>query len=507
MNERTSMLQLQHLTITHQKDLKTLITNLHLVVNPGDKLAIIGEEGTGKSTLLATIFNPHLVSQYATIEGKINNQFSRMGYLPQQLGTSDLARSVSDFLYHDIDYSQFDFNFFYKMADQFQLPIEQFEEQNQQMSSLSGGEKLKIQLLKLLANQPDLLLFDEPSSDLDQETLIWLEHFIKNSSQAILFISHDETLLSQTATCILHLEILKKRTEARASYYKGDYASYKKERRERFEHQLQVANKEREEHAKKMARHHRIHQSVEHTLRHTHDATAGRLVAKKMKNVLSQEKRYEKEAKNFTEIPQDMDALNLFFSNIQALPTSKRILAWDQKKLDTGQIASLQIAGQDKLVITGKNGIGKTRLLQTIYEDLARRSDCSVGYMPQQYEDCLADATTPLSFLQEVADDETCRTLLANLQFTREEVNHSVRELSGGQKAKLFLAKMVLANCNILLLDEPTRHFSPTSQPIIRQLLRDFPGSIISVSHDRLFINEVCPIHYELTQSECRRLD
>lgn len=499
------MLQLEKLTITHQKDLQDLVHNLDLVLNPGEKLAIIGEEGTGKSSLIKAIVAPEMISSYAQLSGTITNHFHQFGYLPQALENEKLQLTVMDFLYRDLDYGLFDFNLFYKYADQFGLDLEKFEANVQTMTSLSGGEKLKVQLLKILANDPDLLILDEPSSDLDLETLQWLEHFIQQSDKAILFISHDESLLSRAATAILHLELLKKRTEPRATFYRGNYDQYRQERKEGFEHQLRVAKKEREEHAKKMERHHRIHQSVEHVLRHTHDSTAGRLLAKKMKNVLSQEKRLKKEAENLTEIPQDMDAIQLFFSEIKPLPASKTILTWEHKALPTGQTVNLQIRGQDKLVITGKNGIGKTRLLKLLLQDLQARPDLSVGYMPQHYEEEFENQDTPLSFLASVADEEKARTLLASLKFTRQEVIHSLHDLSGGQKAKLFLARMVLAGNDVLVLDEPTRHFSPTSQPLIRQLLMDYPGAIISVSHDRRFIEEVATIQYQLDEESLVR--
>ena len=127
--------------------------------------------------------------------------------------------------------------------------------------------------------------------------------------------------------------------------------------------------------------------------------------------------------------------------------------------------------------------------------------------MPQNYEELLDGKLSALQFLKESAGEESCRNLLASLQFTRDEITHSVASLSGGQKAKLFLAQMVLESSNVLLLDEPTRHFSPTSQPLIRQLFKDFPGCIISVSHDRQFIDEVVNKHYKLNQTELVNLD
>lgn len=204
---------------------------------------------------------------------------------------------------------------------------------------------------------------------------------------------------------------------------------------------------------------------------------------------------------HFTEIPQDMDAINLFFSEVIPPPAKKILLSWEKRQLATGQEIQLNITGQEKIVITGKNGIGKTLLLKEIKTHLEARTDLSIGYMPQDYDSLFSKNETPLTFLAECGNSEKNRSMLASLQFTREEIAHSVTNLSGGQKAKLFLAKMVLARHNVLLLDEPTRHFSPTSQPLIRKILADFPGAIISVSHDRKFIEEVTDTVYEVNQS------
>lgn len=502
------MLKTTMVTLTHHKDLKNLVKDVTFTVRPGDKMAIIGDEGTGKSTLLQAFLDPELINDYATLSGQVQLEFDRVAYLPQVIPQHQLDMTVADFIYTDLDNNTVDFNIFYQLAQQFHLAIEPMLTENLHLKDLSGGQQLKLYLLTLLANQPDCLFLDEPSNNLDSDSLNWLAQFIAKTQQTVIFISHDEHFLSQTATAILHLELLKKRQEPRATYFKGSYDSYKAWRQETFERQTQLALKERSEHAAKLAKSHRIHQSVEHQLRHTKNDVAGRLLAKKLKNVLSQEKRYEKERQGFHDIPENPDHINLFFSDIHPLASNKVILKWEEQLVPfTHQSIDLTIWGQDKLVITGANGIGKSNLLSIILNDLSRQYP--VGFMPQTYAEDLNPDQTALTFLSDHASSSSSteiRTLLASLQFTRQEIGHPIGNLSGGQQGKLFLAKMVLAKYPILILDEPTRHFSPTSQPLIRQLLREYPGAIISVSHDQCFIDEVCQKVFELEKDGLRRI-
>lgn len=498
------MLQINHLTITHLKDLTQLISDLNVIVNSGDKLAIIGEEGTGKSTLLKAILSPQLMANYCILAGKIDNHFPKIGYLPQALSQKQEKMTVSEFLYDNLDYVSFDFNAFYQMAARLDLDIQSLENRNQSLKSLSGGEKLKLQLAKLVGETNDLLLLDEPSSDLDAQAINTLQAFIQSSDKTIIFISHDEALLEKTATAILHLELIKRRQVTRASYFSGSYTDYMTYRHKAYTKQLGQAKNDRSIKAKRDAKIQRLHQAAEYNVRNTHDSTMGRLAAKKMKNVLSLEKRYAKEEEKMVDFPEEMDSIKLFFDDIAPLDKKKKLLSWGNHDLSTGQKVSLTILGQDKLVITGRNGIGKTRLLTQIYQELDK-NHFSIGYMPQDYDSVFSKEMTALTFLTQVSDSEKARTLLASLQFTRQEIEHSVLELSGGQKAKLFLARMVLAQNHILILDEPTRHFSPTSQPLIRELLRNFNGCIISVSHDRKFIDDIANLRYQLTDKELQK--
>ena len=494
------MLEINQLSIHHLKDSKPIITDLHLIVNPGEKLAIIGEEGTGKSSLLKTIVSPKLIASYADYTGQIHNQFKKIGYLPQSLSRKESDQTVSDFLYKNMDYL-FNYTAFYQMAAQLGLNLTILEEKNQPLSCLSGGEKLKLQLSKLTGQEADLLLLDEPTSDLDIDSQAVLKKFIQESNKTIIFISHDEAILEDTATAILHLELLKHRQLPRASYFQGKYQDYLKQRQSAYTKQLQEAKNDCRLKEKRDAKIQRLHQAAQYNVRHTHDSTLGRLAAKKMKNVLSLEKRYQKEDSNRTEFPENMDSIALFFNDISTLDKNKRILSWKNHQLPSGQIINLDIFGQDKLVITGKNGIGKTRLIKQIYHDLNQNQQLSIGYMPQDYDSFFSKEISALNFLDDVANENTARTILACLQFTREEMEHSALNLSGGQKAKLFLAHMVLSKNQVILLDEPTRHFSPTSQPLIRELFLNYPGCIISVSHDEHFIQTVARKHYRLTEN------
>ena len=152
----------------------------------------------------------------------------------------------------------------------------------------------------------------------------------------------------------------------------------------------------------------------------------------------------------------------------------------------------------------GKNGAGKTTLLRKMAEELLARNDIHAEYMPQNYEELLDLSVTPVDFLDTTGEKEErtrIRTYLGSLKYTAEEMDHPMAELSGGQKAKVLLLKMSLSKANVLILDEPTRNFSPLSGGVIRKILAEFPGAILSISHDRKYMEEVCDTIYRLTEA------
>ncbi len=200
-------------------------------------------------------------------------------------------------------------------------------------------------------------------------------------------------------------------------------------------------------------------------------------------------------------------AIGLCFPEIE-FPNTKVVCDIKARKISIGDRmlvddATLFVEGPQKVAIIGKNGVGKTTLLRQIYEDIKSRPGIKVGYMPQNYEECMNMNMAPIDFLCPAGNKEEktlCYTLMGVCRFTAEEMTHEIGDLSGGQLAKLYLLKMVIDECNVLVLDEPTRNLSPTSNPVIREILKDFGGAIISVSHDRKYINEVCDKVYSLTK-------
>lgn len=496
------MIQIHKLTITHNKDLRNLVSDLTMVIREGEKVAIIGEEGNGKSTLLQILMGKKPLD--FTISGQIRSDFGSYSYIPQSLPADLKTLSLHDYFFsgqEDLDYSRI-----YRFAEELQLDSDRFASQ-QLIGSLSGGEALKVQLIHELSKPFEVLFLDEPSNDLDLDTVLWLKKQIQRIKETVIFISHDEDFLSQTANTIVHLRLVKHRKEAETLVEHLDYDRYSQQSRDHFIKQSQQAANEQRVHEKTMEKNRRVKQQVENTLRNTKNSTEGRLLAKKMKNILSQEKRFEKSAQSMTQQPLEEDRIQLFFSDVQPLPASKVLLHFEQQTLfvEDRQLADklhLTVRGQDKIGIIGPNGIGKSTLLAKMYHLLQDKQEISLGYMPQNYQEKLPQSQSPVAFLSKTGEKEELQkiqSLLASLNFSYSEMQHEICNLSGGQQGKLLLLALVLQEANFLILDEPTRNFSPTSQPEIRKLFADYPGGLITVSHDRRFLKEVCTSLYRLT--------
>ena len=497
------MININHLTITQNKDLRDLVSDLNITIQDGEKVAIIGEEGNGKSTLLKTLMGERLAD--FTIRGEIKSDLRSLAYIPQQLAEELKKKSLQDYFF--LESTDLDYSILYRLSDELHFDSSRFAS-DQEIGSLSGGEALKIQLIHELAKPFEVLFLDEPSNDLDLETVDWLKRKIQKMKQTVIFISHDEDFLSQTADTIVHLRLVKHRKEAETLVEHLDYDRYSEQRKANFARQSQQAANDQRAYNKTMEKHRRVKQNVETALRATKDSTAGRLLAKKMKTVLSQEKRYEKAAQSMTQKPLEEEQIQLFFSDIEPLATSKVLVLLENETLSIGervlaQELQLTVRGQDKIGIIGPNGVGKSTLLGKLQQLLSDKSETSLGFMPQDYQETLQLDLSPVEFLSQTGHKEELQKIqsfLASLNFSYPEMHHQIRSLSGGQQGKLLLLNLVLRKPNFLILDEPTRNFSPTSQPEIRKLFATYPGGLITVSHDRRFLKEVCRSIYRLTE-------
>lgn len=512
------MLEVRKLYVTKKSEDRELIKDLSFTLNKNDKFAVIGLEGNGKSTLLKIILGYDL--DYIDYAGTVNYKRYKLGYLPQSIKEEWQNIPVIDYLLKSSSSEEIDPHDYKYLAlldktlEYVQFDVSSFDD-TKLISEFSGGEVVKLGLTKILLREPDILILDEPTNDLDLETILFLEDFINKEERPILYISHDEALLENTANGIIHLVQTHKKTKAQSFFEKIGYTEYKEKRNISLLSQEMIARKQRSNFKKKMERFRQIYQKVEHLQNQTvRDPSTARLLAKKVKSLKSTEGRYTRDQEDFLDIPEREEEINLFFEEDVSIPKNRVILDYhlDELKME-GNILSkninLLLKGPEKIVMIGKNGSGKTTLLKDIYHTLKQKENLNVGYMSQNYEEILNPNVSALDTLIDSRDKELgakVRKMMGALHFTREEMLYTGNNLSGGQKAKLLLLKMVIDKANVLILDEPTRNLSPLSIPVIHNILLQFKGAIICVTHDRNFIENVFDDVYVLDQNGLNKL-
>lgn len=498
------MLQIKDLSIVLREDNRTLLKDFNFVLNAGDRVGLIGEEGNGKSLLLKTIVDREKVEHYCEVKGTIYKRNEIIAYLPQRLSDADLSLTSGQYLLTHLRDIPIDYSKLYKHLDEFHLDKD-LAFGDMPMKFLSGGEKIKFALLVELLKEPSLFLLDEPSNDLDYASVQWLEHFMLEMDIPFIFVSHDTALLSKVANKIIHLEQIYRRTEAKHTVSANTYEDYVGKREDFITNETKRARKEQEVFSKKADRYRKVHDSVESALRATKNDIEGKNLKDKMHSVKALGKKLQKEEANLTKEPAFEEKIDIYFDKASEVPNGKVILDFKLDQLKVGpRILSnnihLNIVGPEKICIVGKNGVGKTTLLKALIKEL-KSLNLRVGYMPQSYFDFEEENVNAIDYLiKEPSQDERTRisTFLGSLNFSWEEMQRDIHELSGGQKAKLFFAKINLAKAQVLILDEPTRNLSPLSQPEIIEALRNYGGAIIAVSHDRNFIKQVFSTVYEL---------
>ena len=520
------MLIISNLSLILKKDLRVLIKDFSLTVNKKDKIGIIGEEGNGKSSLLKAIYNQEEASKNLEIKGTINIKNEKIGYLPQMFEKELLEKSVYELLNEKIDYSLLDYKKYYFYIDKFNLDEEKLLSSSFLVGNLSGGERIKLFLLIELMKEPTVLLLDEPSNDLDLLSLNLLEELIINLNIPVIFISHDEHFLSRCANRIVHIESLKSKSEARVSVKNLSYDDYYQTREDFLDKNIREFNKDKENFEKKIEKYNRVYQSVNYALNTVsrQAPSVAKNLKDKMHSIKSMEKRYIKEKENLTQKYEVEDAINLKFDNLDKgksgssnskinylVDANKEVLDLniDSLKVNSGitlidKQISLYIKGAKKVALIGENGVGKTTLLRLIYHELKKNTSFKVGYMSQNYEDELLNYLSSLDYLSKTLnvsnkeDLTKIQTYLGSLKLTYEEMNRSISSLSGGEKAKIFFAKLILEKDNVMLLDEPTRNISPLSNKAFINSIKEYNGVLIAVSHDRNFVYQVFDDIYEL---------
>ncbi|EAF1714188.1 ABC-F type ribosomal protection protein [Listeria monocytogenes] len=503
---------------------KVILDNIKLEVKTGDRIALVGRNGAGKSTLLKIIagkmsYDGGTISKPKSVE---------IGYLAQNTGLEssktiwDEMLSVFDSLrkmeadlrkmelrlgepelYNDpekyqalmTDYDTLQHTFKESGGYTYEAEIRSVlnglrfypEDYEVEIASLSGGQKTRLALAKLLLAKQDILVLDEPTNHLDIETLAWLETYLQNYHGSLLIVSHDRYFLDKVVNQVYEI------SRTKIDYYKGNYSSFVNQKQAKLEQMWKEFDKQQKQIAK------------------LEDFVARNIVrASTTKRAQSRRKQLEK--MDVLGRPQGDEKAAHFGFQFEK-QTGKDVLMVDQLSIGYAKdkrIASnltFEMKRQDSLALVGPNGIGKSTLLKTLIRDIPALSGefhfgagVKIGYYDQEQ----AKLTSNKTVLMELWDDYpelnevNVRTTLGNFLFSDDDVLKNVQSLSGGEKARLALAKLTLLEANVLILDEPTNHLDIESKEVLEAALIDFEGTILFVSHDRYFINRIASKIVEL---------
>ncbi|EAD2120570.1 ABC transporter ATP-binding protein [Listeria monocytogenes] len=502
---------------------EVILDNIKLEVKTGDRIALVGRNGAGKSTLLKIIagkmsYDGGTISKPKSVE---------IGYLAQNTGLEssktiwDEMLSVFDSLrkmeadlrkmelrlgepelYNDpekyqalmTDYDTLQHTFKESGGYTYEAEIRSVlnglrfypEDYEVEIASLSGGQKTRLALAKLLLAKQDILVLDEPTNHLDIETLAWLETYLQNYHGSLLIVSHDRYFLDKVVNQVYEI------SRTKIDYYKGNYSSFVNQKQAKLEQMWKEFDKQQKQIAK------------------LEDFVARNIVrASTTKRAQSRRKQLEK--MDVLGRPQGDEKAAHFGFQFEK-QTGKDVLMVDQLSIGYAKdkrIASnltFEMKRQDSLALVGPNGIGKSTLLKTLIRDIPALSGefhfgagVKIGYYDQEQ----AKLTSNKTVLMELWDDYpelnevNVRTTLGNFLFS-DDVLKNVQSLSGGEKARLALAKLTLLEANVLILDEPTNHLDIESKEVLEAALIDFEGTILFVSHDRYFINRIASKIVEL---------
>ena len=483
--------------------------NIDFEVNENEKIAIVGRNGCGKSTLLKVIMGE---VELTSGETHRNNSMT-IGYLEQNAFNDEHNLVIDEFLtvfkdviarekelaelsdLLEVDHSEKNINRYAKLETEFQYlggytyqsDIKAvfngfgFREEDLQrpLNSFSGGEKTKIGFAKLLLSKPDLILLDEPTNHLDLRTIEWLESYLSKYNKALVLVSHDRAFLDKTVNTIYEIEYggIKK--------YHGNYSSFQKQKKENLLRQETLYRYQQKDIK-------RLEELIE---KYRYKATKAKMVQSKIKYL---------EKMDRIEDPKAADT-KVFKAHFKSrVRGGKNVLSLDHFQFGYGDKklgeVTLDILRGDRICIMGDNGTGKSTLLKTIIGELKELGgykmfghQIEIGYFDQT----LAALNSSKTVLEELWDEHpeldntAIRSVLGAFLFSSEEVFKELNVLSGGEKVRLALAKLMLKGANFLILDEPTNHLDIVSKEALENALMSYDGTILFVSHDRYFIKNI----------------
>jgi ATP-binding cassette subfamily F protein 3 len=520
------MIILQLNGITKYYGAEPILSNIKLEVQSKDRIALVGRNGAGKSTLLkiiaeqlsydsGEIIKPKGVSidymgQDTVLESTLSiweemmTVFAPLKKMEQELRMLETKMGDPDIFNDSVQYEKLT-----KEYDQLQVTFKdlggyQYEADTRSIlhgfrfsdfdystpiSSLSGGQKTRLALAKLLLTKPDLLILDEPTNHLDIETLAWLELFLQGYEGAILIVSHDRYFLDKVVNQVYEV------TQKTTVKYTGNYSKYLVQKAERYEKELRQYEKQQDEVSK-------LNDFIQRNIARASTTKRAQSRRKQLDRMelINRPNEGEKSASFSFEIERQSGNEVLNLENVS--------IGYDENNYVVQQ-ANLRIKKGESLALVGPNGIGKSTLLKGIVDKLSFKtgtisfgSNVMVGYYDQEQ----ANLTSNKTVLNELWDDyptkpeKEIRTALGNFLFSGDDVLKIVSTLSGGEKARLALAKLMLQKANFLILDEPTNHLDLDSKQVLENALIDYPGTLLFVSHDRYFINRIANKIAELSR-------
>lgn len=484
------MISVEHLSIEFSS--RPILDDITFLINPRDRVALVGKNGAGKTTLLRLL---------AGVETPTSGRISKMGditigYLPQVMMHVDgktLREDVMSIMRREGDEAKGDEARFIAEMDRTIIGLG-FERKDfdRPCSEFSGGWRMRIELAKILLQHPDLLLLDEPTNHLDIESIQWLEEFLTSNSSALVLVSHDRAFLDNVTTRTIEI------TLGRIYDYDVPYTQFKILRQERHEQQVRAYMNQQ-----KM-----IQETEEFIERFRYKAT-------KAVQVQSRIKQLEKLERLEVDI-EDNSRLSLRF------PPAPRsgdfpVIVEDLRK-DFGehmvfQNATFTIRRGEKVAFVGKNGEGKTTLVRCIMGQLDYMGtlkighNVKIGYFAQNQAALLDGELTVFQTIDNVAvgDIRTqIRNILGAFMFGGEASEKKVKVLSGGERSRLAMIRLLLEPCNLLILDEPTNHLDMQSKDVLKAALKEFNGTVICVSHDREFLDGLVEKVYEFGGGKVR---